>query len=150
MHLRAPSIDQGVHAFAWSVVFFLYMWLGALAIEVSGGIAFIVSLIAAAQALAEGEPQCRWPDLSLSAATRRSAKSRPIACSRRSSAGSFGVLPTDTRAEASARIRFEAAGATVVSTAVLMERASALALLAVIPGGSERRGSGSFAAMLSL
>jgi hypothetical protein len=48
MHLRAPSIDQGVHAFAWSVVFFLYMWLGALAIEVSGGIAFIVSLIAAA------------------------------------------------------------------------------------------------------
>jgi hypothetical protein len=48
MHLRAPSIDQGVHAFAWSVVFFLYMWLGALAIEVSGGIAFIVSLLAAA------------------------------------------------------------------------------------------------------
>ena len=48
MHLRAPSIDQGVHAFAWSVVFFLYMWLGALAIEVSGAIAFIVSLIAAA------------------------------------------------------------------------------------------------------
>ncbi len=48
MHLRAPSIDQGVHAFAWSVVFFLYMWLGALAIEVPGGIAFIVSLVAAA------------------------------------------------------------------------------------------------------
>jgi hypothetical protein len=48
MHLRAPSIDQGVHAFAWSVVFFLYMWLGALAIEVSGAIAFIVSLVAAA------------------------------------------------------------------------------------------------------
>jgi hypothetical protein len=48
MHLRAPSIDQGVHAFAWSVVFFLYMWLGALAIEVPGGIAFVVSLVAAA------------------------------------------------------------------------------------------------------
>jgi hypothetical protein len=48
MHLRAPSVDQGVHAFAWSVVFFLYMWLGALAIEVSGAIAFIVSLVAAA------------------------------------------------------------------------------------------------------
>jgi hypothetical protein len=48
MHLRAPSIDQGVHAFAWSVVFFLYMWLGALAIQVSGAIAFIVSLVAAA------------------------------------------------------------------------------------------------------
>jgi hypothetical protein len=48
MHLRAPSVDQGVHAFAWSVVFFLYMWLGALAIEVPGAIAFVVSLVAAA------------------------------------------------------------------------------------------------------
>jgi hypothetical protein len=48
MHLRAPSIDQGVHAFVWSVVFFLYMWLGALAIEVPGGVAFVVSLVVAA------------------------------------------------------------------------------------------------------
>jgi hypothetical protein len=48
MHLRAPSVDQGVEAFVWSVVFFVYMWLGALAIAVPGGIAFIVSLVAAA------------------------------------------------------------------------------------------------------
>ena len=48
MHLRAPSVDPGVHAFGWSVVFFLYMWLGALAIEVPGGPAFVVSLVAAA------------------------------------------------------------------------------------------------------
>ena len=48
MHLRAPSVDQGVHAFAWAVVFFLYMWLGALAIAVPGGVAFIVSAVAAA------------------------------------------------------------------------------------------------------
>ena len=47
MHLRAPSVDQGVHAFGWSVVFFLYMWLGGLAIEIPGGLAFIVSLVAA-------------------------------------------------------------------------------------------------------
>ncbi len=47
MHLRAPSIDQGVHAFGWSVVFFLYMWLGALAIEVPGGLAFVVPLVIA-------------------------------------------------------------------------------------------------------
>ncbi|MBM2821349.1 MAG: hypothetical protein HW413_95 [Thermoleophilia bacterium] len=47
MHLRAPSIDQGVHAFGWSVVFFLYMWLGGLAIDVPGGLAFVVSLLAA-------------------------------------------------------------------------------------------------------
>ena len=48
MHLRAPSIDQGVLAFVWSVVFFLYMWLGALAIEVPAGVAFVVPLVAAA------------------------------------------------------------------------------------------------------
>jgi hypothetical protein len=47
MHFRAPSIDQGVHAFGWSVVFFLYMWLGAIAIEVPRGLAFVVSLVAA-------------------------------------------------------------------------------------------------------
>ena len=48
MHLRAPSIDQGVHSFVWSVVFFVYMWLGSLAIGVPGGIAFVISLVAAA------------------------------------------------------------------------------------------------------
>ncbi len=47
MHLRAPSVDQGVHAFAWSVVFFLYMWLGALAIKLPGGPSFVISLLAA-------------------------------------------------------------------------------------------------------
>ena len=47
MHLRAPSVDPGVHAFGWSVVFFLYMWLGALAIKVPGGLAFVVSLVVA-------------------------------------------------------------------------------------------------------
>jgi hypothetical protein len=47
VHLRAPSIDQGVHAFVWSVVFFLYMWLGAIAIDVPGGIALVLSLVAA-------------------------------------------------------------------------------------------------------
>jgi len=48
MPLRAPSIDQGVHACGWSVVFFLFMWLSALAVDVPGGIAFVVSLVAAA------------------------------------------------------------------------------------------------------
>ena len=47
MHLRAPSVDQGVHAFGWSVVFFLYMWLGALAIGLPGGTSLIASLVAA-------------------------------------------------------------------------------------------------------
>ena len=48
MHLRAPSIDQGVQAFVWSLVFFLFMWLGALAVDVPGGVAFVVSLVVAA------------------------------------------------------------------------------------------------------
>jgi hypothetical protein len=47
MHLRMPSIDQGVQAFAWAVVFFLFMWLGALALKFPGGISFVISLVAA-------------------------------------------------------------------------------------------------------
>lgn len=47
MHLRVPSIDLGVQAFVWAVVFFLFMWLGALAIDVPGGIALVLSLVAA-------------------------------------------------------------------------------------------------------
>ena len=48
MHLRMPSIDQGVQAFVWALVFFLFLWLGALALEFPGGVSFIVALLAAA------------------------------------------------------------------------------------------------------
>ena len=48
MHLRMPSIDKGVQAFVWAVVFFLVMWLGAIMLDVSGGVAFVLSLLAAA------------------------------------------------------------------------------------------------------
>ena len=47
MHLRMPSIDHGVQSFFWAVVFFLILWLGMLAIGVSGATAFILSLVAA-------------------------------------------------------------------------------------------------------
>jgi hypothetical protein len=47
MHLRMPSVDQGVQAFAWAVVFFLYMWLGAVAIGLPNGTSFVVSLVLA-------------------------------------------------------------------------------------------------------
>jgi hypothetical protein len=47
MHLRMPSIDQGVQAFVWTVVFFLYMFLGALAVGFPKGTSFIVSLVVA-------------------------------------------------------------------------------------------------------
>jgi hypothetical protein len=48
MHLRMPSVDQGVQAFIWALVFFLFLWLGALALDLPGGTSFIVSLLAAA------------------------------------------------------------------------------------------------------
>jgi hypothetical protein len=48
VHLRTPSIDQGVQAFIWSVVFFLFMWLGALALDFPGGVSFVLSLVVAA------------------------------------------------------------------------------------------------------
>jgi hypothetical protein len=48
MHLRQPSIDKGVQAFLWAAVFFLFMWLGALAIDLPGGTSFVVSLVLAA------------------------------------------------------------------------------------------------------
>jgi hypothetical protein len=45
MHLRMPSIDQGVQAFAWAVFFFLLLWVGMLALGVSGAAALILSLV---------------------------------------------------------------------------------------------------------
>ncbi len=47
MHLRAPSIDQGVQAGLWAVFFFLFLWVGMLAIGISGATAFILALVAA-------------------------------------------------------------------------------------------------------
>ena len=47
MHLRMPSIDQGVQAFLWAVFFFLLLWIGMLALDVSSATALILSLVAA-------------------------------------------------------------------------------------------------------
>jgi hypothetical protein len=47
VHLRPPSIDKGVQAFLWAFFFFLYLWLGMLAIGVSGANAFIFAGILA-------------------------------------------------------------------------------------------------------
>lgn len=48
MHLRMPSIDQGVQAFVWALVFFLVLWLGAIALGFAAGTSLVVSLLAAA------------------------------------------------------------------------------------------------------
>ena len=45
MHLRMPSIDQGVQAFVWAVFFFLLLWVGMLAVGVSNATAFILSRV---------------------------------------------------------------------------------------------------------
>ncbi len=46
MSLHVPSIDQGVQAFAWAVFFFLVLWIGMLAVDVSNATALILSLLA--------------------------------------------------------------------------------------------------------
>lgn len=47
MHLRMPSIDRGVQSFVWAVVFFLILYFGMVAIEVTKGTALLVSLVSA-------------------------------------------------------------------------------------------------------
>jgi len=47
MHLpRQPSFDRGVTSFLWAFGLGLYLWLGMLAIGVSGANAFIFSVLA--------------------------------------------------------------------------------------------------------
>jgi len=47
MHLRQPSFDRGVTSFLWAFGLGLYLWLGMLAIGVSGATAFIFSALTA-------------------------------------------------------------------------------------------------------
>ena len=47
MHLpRPPSIDRGTSAGLWAIGFSLYIFFGALAVGVSLGVSFIVSVLA--------------------------------------------------------------------------------------------------------
>jgi hypothetical protein len=68
MHLRAPSVDKGVSSFIWAFVFFLYLWLGSLAIGVDGASAFIYSALAGfgifffIRLLGEDRPRTDVPD----------------------------------------------------------------------------------------
>ena len=47
MHLRMPSFDRGLTSFLWAFGLGLYLWLGMLAVGVSGATAFILSALAA-------------------------------------------------------------------------------------------------------
>jgi hypothetical protein len=46
VHLRPPSVDHGVMSFLWAFLFALFLWLGQLAVGVSGATAFILAAIA--------------------------------------------------------------------------------------------------------
>jgi hypothetical protein len=46
MHLRMPSIDQGVKAFLWALFFFLFLWLGMRSVGVGKGTSFILAAVA--------------------------------------------------------------------------------------------------------
>ena len=48
MHLRPPSIDQGVQAGAWAIGLGLFLFFGMLAVDVEGAFALIISIVAAA------------------------------------------------------------------------------------------------------
>ena len=45
MHLRMPSIDRGVQSFIWAVVFFLFVYLGMVAIQIAKGTALVLALV---------------------------------------------------------------------------------------------------------
>ena len=45
MHLRPPSIDQGVIAFVWAVGLAVYIYFGLLAVGWSGAFAIVISLV---------------------------------------------------------------------------------------------------------
>jgi hypothetical protein len=44
-HLRPPAISHGVISFVWALVFGVYIWLGGVAVGVSGGTAFIFGAV---------------------------------------------------------------------------------------------------------
>jgi hypothetical protein len=44
-HFRLPAFSHGFGAFVWGLVFGLYVWLGGLAVGVSGGTAFIFGAV---------------------------------------------------------------------------------------------------------
>jgi hypothetical protein len=44
-HLRSPSRSRGVTSFLWGLFFGVFIWLGSVAVAVSGATAFIVGSV---------------------------------------------------------------------------------------------------------
>ncbi len=47
LHRRAPSIGHAVSSFLWALFFFLFLWFGMVAVDVSHGTALPLALVAA-------------------------------------------------------------------------------------------------------
>ena len=45
MHLRPPSIDQGITSFLWAFGLGLFIWAGLLSIGISKGTALVLALL---------------------------------------------------------------------------------------------------------
>lgn len=48
MHLRPPSVDQGVQAGLWGIGLAVLIWLGMLSFGVSGATSFVMAALAGA------------------------------------------------------------------------------------------------------
>jgi hypothetical protein len=63
VHVRPPSVDQGVQAGLWGIGLGIVIWLGMLSFGVSGATAFVMAALAAAaiffyvRLFGEDEPQ---------------------------------------------------------------------------------------------
>ncbi len=45
MHLRPPAIAHGIVSFVWAVFFFVFIWIGGIAVGYSGATTFIVGAV---------------------------------------------------------------------------------------------------------
>ena len=45
---RLPAFPHGVVSFVWAVVFAVYIWIGGVAVGVSGASSFVVGVVAGA------------------------------------------------------------------------------------------------------
>lgn len=45
MHIRPPSIDQGVIAFVWAVALAVYIYFGLIAVGASAATAIVIALV---------------------------------------------------------------------------------------------------------
>ena len=46
MHLRPPAFSHGFTSFLWALGFGLFVWVGLLSVDVGGGTAFLLGLVA--------------------------------------------------------------------------------------------------------